>query len=264
MKDLEGFNEQYPLNSRLVKRDGKLVEEVYRVGGRYDTQIRADRQPPRGGDSVCDRADGEGAAARSIKFYQTGETADRVAYDIAWVAGQGVAGRHDQRLHRGLHGRARHEGRVGSARLLRQPREDRRHPEARRRRAVVRGPHAVGRRSTAKQGVSGITANAIDVVIETGDSGPITPVGINLPNDQDIREKYGSKSVSLVERERGLRQVDVAPSSAASSPGRRRRRRAPRSGAAVAGELTTDHARGDRPRVGQDRRAAQGQARSRC
>jgi dipeptidyl-peptidase-3 len=48
-----------------------------------------------------------------------------------------------------------------------------------------------------KQGVRGITANAIDVVVETGESGPITPVGINLPNDQNIREKYGSKSVSL-------------------------------------------------------------------
>jgi dipeptidyl-peptidase-3 len=48
-----------------------------------------------------------------------------------------------------------------------------------------------------KTGVTGITANAIDVVVETGDSGPITPVGINLPNDQTIREKFGSKSVSL-------------------------------------------------------------------
>jgi dipeptidyl-peptidase-3 len=48
-----------------------------------------------------------------------------------------------------------------------------------------------------KQGVRGVTANAIDVVVETGDSGPITPVGINLPNDQAIRERYGSKSVSL-------------------------------------------------------------------
>ena len=28
MKDLAGFREQYPLNSRLVKRDGKLVEEA--------------------------------------------------------------------------------------------------------------------------------------------------------------------------------------------------------------------------------------------
>jgi len=42
-----------------------------------------------------------------------------------------------------------------------------------------------------------VSANAIDVVVETGDSGPVTPVGINLPNDQTIREEHGSKSVSL-------------------------------------------------------------------
>jgi len=48
-----------------------------------------------------------------------------------------------------------------------------------------------------KPDVQGITANSIDVVIETGDSGPVTPIGINLPNDQHVRERYGSKSVSL-------------------------------------------------------------------
>jgi dipeptidyl-peptidase-3 len=48
-----------------------------------------------------------------------------------------------------------------------------------------------------KSNVLGITAKAIEVVVETGDSGPLTPVGINLPNDQKIREQYGSKSVSL-------------------------------------------------------------------
>src|SRR5206468_11509914 len=48
-----------------------------------------------------------------------------------------------------------------------------------------------------KQGVRGVTAKAIDVVIETGEAGPITPLGINLPNDQAIRERYGSKSVLL-------------------------------------------------------------------
>jgi len=48
-----------------------------------------------------------------------------------------------------------------------------------------------------KPSVQGIVANAIDVVVETGDSGPVTPIGINLPNDQSIREKHGSKSVTL-------------------------------------------------------------------
>ena len=47
MKDLEDFEEKHPLNSRLVKQDGKLIEEVYRVGGRYDAQIRGDRRTPR-------------------------------------------------------------------------------------------------------------------------------------------------------------------------------------------------------------------------
>jgi dipeptidyl-peptidase-3 len=48
-----------------------------------------------------------------------------------------------------------------------------------------------------KAGVKGITAKAIDVVVETGESGPITPVGINLPNDEQVRQEHGSKSVSL-------------------------------------------------------------------
>ena len=45
--------------------------------------------------------------------------------------------------------------------------------------------------------VVGVTARAIDVVVETGEAGPTTAIGINLPNDQRIREIYGSKSVSL-------------------------------------------------------------------
>jgi dipeptidyl-peptidase-3 len=48
-----------------------------------------------------------------------------------------------------------------------------------------------------KSSVKGISARSIDVVIETGDSGPVTPIGINLPNDQWVRENHGSKSVSL-------------------------------------------------------------------
>ena len=45
--------------------------------------------------------------------------------------------------------------------------------------------------------VRGVSARAIEVIFEAGDSGPITPIGVNLPNDQRIREQYGSKSVTL-------------------------------------------------------------------
>ena len=82
-----------------------------------------------------------------------------------------------------------------------------------------------------KQGVHGVTANAIDVVIETGDSGPITPVGINLPNDQRIREQLRQQVGLAVERQRGVRQVAARRSSGGSSRGRRTKRRA-RSGGA--------------------------------
>jgi dipeptidyl-peptidase-3 len=40
-------------------------------------------------------------------------------------------------------------------------------------------------------------ANVINVVMETGGTGPVSPVGINLPNEQAIRQQYGSKSVLL-------------------------------------------------------------------
>ena len=59
-------------------------------------------------------------------------------------AGQGVAGRHHQRFHRGVSRRARDQRRMGRPRLLRESREDLRDPEDCPERAVVRRPHAVG------------------------------------------------------------------------------------------------------------------------
>ena len=109
-----------------------------------------------------------------------------------------------------------------------------------------------------KTGVQGITANAIDVVIETGDSGPVTPIGINLPNDQTVRERYGSKSVSLSNVNEAYDQAQPpsfrsefawTPEEAerATQVGRVRRR------------ADDQHARSHRPCVGQGRRAPQGQ-----
>ena len=48
-----------------------------------------------------------------------------------------------------------------------------------------------------KKNVTGISAKVITVINESGDAAPTTPIGINLPNQEWIREKHGSKSVSL-------------------------------------------------------------------
>ena len=103
-------------------------------------------------------------------------------------AGQGLAGRHDQRLHRGLPRRA---GIKGSWEALvfyvNQEKTERIKKLADNAQWFEdRMPWDPKYR---KPSVPGIVANAIDVVVETGDSGPVTPIGINLPNDQSIREK---------------------------------------------------------------------------
>jgi dipeptidyl-peptidase-3 len=195
MADLAEFEERYGLNSRLTRTDGVLVEEVWRVGGRY-------------GDHLA-RVVGHLRAAREhatpamqraldalVRFYESGEDADRVAYDIAWVEDKGspidtINGFVENYLDaRGVKGawealvfyvnpektESLHRLAEAAAWFEQRMPWD---PEWRR------------------TDVVGVTARAIDVVIETGESGPLTPIGINLPNDQAIRERHGSKSVSL-------------------------------------------------------------------
>ena len=95
--------------------------------------------------------------------------------------------------------------------------------------------------------------------IETGDSGPLTPIGINLPNDQAIRERYGSKSVSLSNINEAYERVDARGRCATEfSWTTRRKRRAPRSGERSSQRADDRDARGDRPRLGPDGRRRHG------
>jgi len=195
MADLRGFTEKYGLNARLVKTNGRLVEEVYRVGGRYDKEIRGiithlEAAIPFATEPMAN------ALRALIQWYRTGENSDRVKYDIAWVADKAspvdtINGFIEVYLDpRGIKGswealvfyvNKEKTDRINKFADNAQWFEDHMPYEAKYRKASVKG----------------IVANAIDVVIETGDSGPVTPIGINLPNDQQIREEHGSKSVSL-------------------------------------------------------------------
>ena len=195
LADLQHFDEAYPLNSRLVKRGGALVEEVYRIGGRYTPYIERICRHLEAALPYATPAMGRALEAL-VRFYRTGSTDARRAYDVAWVEDREspvdtingfVEIYMDARGRKGawealvyyLHP----EKTAAIARIAEHAQwfEDRMpwHPRYR------------------KPRVTGVTARAIEVVIETGDSGPVTPVGINLPNDQDIRETHGSKSVLL-------------------------------------------------------------------
>ena len=195
MRDIEGFEERYVLNSRLVKRGDRLEEEVYKVGGRYDREIRRIIGHLRAALPFAPALTATALRAL-IRFYETGEDDDRVAYDVAWVSDRdstvdtingfievyvdprGAKGAWEALVY---YVNAEKTGRIQTLAAHAQWFEDRMPWEPRFR----------------KPSVLGVSAKAIEVVIETGDSGPITPIGINLPNDQAIRERHGSKSVSL-------------------------------------------------------------------
>lgn len=195
MADVEGFAEHYALNSRLVKQNGRLVEEVYRIGGRYGTAIAAIVEHLEEAIQYATEPMAEALRAL-VAFYRTGEVADREAYDIAWVQDKDsaldtingfVEVYLDARSIKGawealvFYVNPEKTSQIRTIAANAQWFEDRMPWDPKYR----------------KQGVRGVTANAIDVIVEAGDSGPITPVGINLPNDQRIRERFGSKSVSL-------------------------------------------------------------------
>jgi dipeptidyl-peptidase III len=199
MRDLDGFVERHPLNSRLVKRTAAagstLIEEVYCVGGRYDAHIRAIVDHLEAAVPFATEAMARALRAL-VRFYRTGEDADREAYDIAWVEDKAstvdtingfIEVYLDARSIKGAW-----EGLVFYVNKAKtsQIRTIAEH-------AQWFEDHMPWDAKYRKSGVRGVTANAVDVVIETGDSGPVTPVGINLPNDQTVRERYGSKSVSL-------------------------------------------------------------------
>ncbi len=194
-KDLEGFVEKYGLNSRLVKKDGQLVEEVYRLGGKYDQELTAIVGHLQ--NALPYATPGMRRALEAlITWYRTGEESDRTAYDIAWVEDREsnvdtINGFIEVYLDaRGIKG-------AWEALVYFVNKEKTKGIEKLAAAAAWFEERMPWDPQWRRTDVKGVTARAIDVVIESGDSSPVTPIGINLPNDQKIREEHGSKSVQL-------------------------------------------------------------------
>jgi dipeptidyl-peptidase-3 len=195
LRDLDAFEEQFDLNSRVVKRNGAIAEEVYRVGGRYGEQLsqivaHLEAALPYATDSMSR------ALHALIAFYRTGTVADRRAYDIAWVADQDSP---VDTINGFIEVYMDARGRKGSweAIVFYMNPEKTEHVRAIADHAQWFEDHMPWDLKYRKPKVTGVTVRAIDIVVETGEAGPLTAIGINLPNDQDVRERYGSKSVSL-------------------------------------------------------------------
>jgi dipeptidyl-peptidase-3 len=212
LADLKGFQDKDPLNSRLVKtKDGKLVEEVYRAGtpdgkippglyaaflgkaAGYLEKARAYAEP--GQEPVLDAL---------IRFYQTGDPADWLHFGAVWVGNnppvdfangfievyrdaraakgtsQSFVSITDQKMNQLMVKLA------GNAQYF----EDR----------------APWLAQYKKQGVKPPLAKAVEAVVETGDF-HVNTIGDNLPNENEIREKYGTKSYLFTGSARTIRQA---------------------------------------------------------
>ncbi|MBM4013936.1 MAG: peptidase M49 [Planctomycetes bacterium] len=203
LADLAGFRERHALNSRVTRAaDGTLVEEPWRAGfdhlvppGRYAREIarivgHLEAAIPHATPKLAR------SLGALIRWYKTGEEADFREYCIAWIADDDspvdtVNGFIETYLDpRGVKGAWEGIVSIDDPGKMAQIRAFAEHAQW----FEDRMPFDPRFR---KPQVKGISAKAIQVVLETGDSGPMTPIGINLPNPQDIREQYGSKSVSL-------------------------------------------------------------------
>ncbi|HEX6896090.1 MAG TPA: hypothetical protein VF146_12510 [Bryobacteraceae bacterium] len=210
--DLAHFAEHYPLNSRLAKINGKLEEQVYRAG-------TPDHRIPPGlyavylakANSYLEKAaalaePGQAKAIRDlIRFYQTGNPQDWLQFGIDWVANNPPVDFDNgfievYRDARGAKGSSQSfvtvtDNRVNSLMLKiaasAQYFED----------------HAPWAQQYKKQGVKPPAAKAVETLIETGDF-HVTTVGDNLPNEEEIHQKYGSKSFLFTGSSRAFSEAE--------------------------------------------------------
>jgi dipeptidyl-peptidase-3 len=184
------------LNSKLVKENGQIVEKKWMVGGMYDKSISQIVYWLEKAAGVAENAAQKEALEKLIKYYRSGDLNDFDEYCIAWVKDtesivdvvNGFIEVYQDPL-----------GKKGSFESVVSVKD----LEASKRIAKI-GANAQWFEDNSpilsqhkKKNVTGISAKVINAVVESGDSGPVTPIGINLPNNEWIRETHGSKSVNL-------------------------------------------------------------------
>jgi len=184
------------LNARVVKRDGKIMEEVYKVGGLYSPAITRIVELLGKASQYAENDAQRDVIGKLIKYYKTGDLKEFDNYSIAWVEDtksqvdfiNGFIESYGDPL--GMTGswesivNFKNEGASHRTEVISQNAEwfEKNSPVDPRFR---------------KDKVKGVSAKVITAAILAGDSYPATPIGINLPNANWIRAAHGSKSVTL-------------------------------------------------------------------
>jgi dipeptidyl-peptidase-3 len=185
------------LNSRFARgEDGKLREEVYKVGGLYTEAIEKMVYWLDQATAVAESPQQKQALELLISYYQTGDLKTWDDYNIAWL--QDTTGVVDY-----IQGFIEvYEDPLGYRATFESIVQVRDLDASAKMKVLAENAQYFETNSTTlpehkKEKVVGITYNFINVVGEAGDAAPSTPIGVNLPNANWIRAVHGSKSVSL-------------------------------------------------------------------
>ena len=186
----------FGLNSRLVKREGKIYEEVYKVGGKYSKAIEQIVHWLGKAQEVAETEHQAHTIAALIKYYHSGNLQDFDHYNILWVKDvhpqvdfiNGFIEVYGDPL--GM--KASWESVVNIKDM-----EATERMELIARNAQWFEDNAPIKKEFKKKKVKGIIAKVIEAVHLGGDCYPTTPIGINLPNADWIRKEHGSKSVTI-------------------------------------------------------------------
>ena len=186
----------YGLNSKLVKRDGKLVELVWSENGMYADAIKHITYWLEKAAGVAENDKQRQYIETLVRYYRTGDLRLFNDYCIQWV------GEHEAQIDfvngfievygdpLGLKGSW--EGIVEYKDL-----EATRRTQTISQNAQWFEDHSPVDPRFRKQKVKGVTANVICAAMLGGDEYPSTAIGINLPNADWIRAEHGSKSVTI-------------------------------------------------------------------
>lgn len=188
---------EWGLNSALeIGADGKLYENVWKSGGKYASSIQQIIYWLKQASEVTENYEQRVALEKLIQYYQTGDLRTWDEYNIAWT--QAVKGDIDY-----INGFIEVYGDALGKRASFESIVQINDFEASEKMAVLAQSaqwfedNSPIMTEHKKAKVVGVTYKVVEAVSEAGDAAPSTPIGVNLPNNNWIRQNYGSKSVSL-------------------------------------------------------------------
>ncbi|MBR3951160.1 MAG: dihydrofolate reductase [Bacteroidaceae bacterium] len=186
----------YGLNSRLVKRNGKIYEEVYKIDGRYGQAIARIVEYLEKAATVAENEQQKAVIEKLIEYYRTGDLKTFDEYAILWVKDL------DSRIDF-VNGFTESYGDPLGMKASWESVVNFKDLEASRRTELISEnaqwfeDNSPTEPRFKKESVKGVSAKVITAAILAGDCYPSTAIGINLPNANWIRATHGSKSVTI-------------------------------------------------------------------